>query len=164
MRARPRKSKPKSRIIANRPCARCTRRIMRRPSGEANMNKSLFYSVFLSAVLAGCSTGPEYRRPAAELPNAWQAVPAQGQAVSGERWWTLYGDATLTRLVDEALANNQDLALAAARLDEARALARIADAELVPSVDAGFQRDRPRRSHSTATRVRSEGTPPHPSH
>lgn len=116
------------------------------------MNKSLFYSVFLSAVLAGCSTGPEYRRPAAELPDAWQAVPAQGQAVSGERWWTLYGDATLTRLVDEALAGNQDLALAAARLDEARALARIADAELVPSVDAGFQRDRTRRSDSTATR------------
>jgi multidrug efflux system outer membrane protein len=116
------------------------------------MNRLLFYFSFLSAVLGGCSTGPEYRRPAAELPDAWQAVPAQGQAVSGERWWTLYGDATLTRLVDEALAGNQDLALAAARLDEARALARIADAELVPSVDAGFQRDRTRRSDSTATR------------
>ena len=116
------------------------------------MNRLLFYFLFLSAVLGGCSTGPEYRRPAAELPDAWQAAPAQGQAVSGERWWTLYGDATLTRLVDEALAGNQDLALAAARLDEARALARIADAELVPSVDAGFQRDRTRRSDSTATR------------
>lgn len=116
------------------------------------MNKSLFYIVFLLAALGGCSFGPEYRRPAAELPDAWQAVPAQGQAVSGERWWTLYGDATLTRLVDEALASNQDLALATARLDEARALARVADAELVPAVDAAFQRDRSRRSDSTATR------------
>lgn len=116
------------------------------------MSKSLFYILFLLTALGGCSFGPEYRRPTTELPDAWQAVPAQGQAVSGERWWMLYGDATLTRLVDEALASNQDLALATARLDEARALARVADAELVPSVDAAFQRDRTRRSDSTATR------------
>ncbi len=117
------------------------------------MNKrSLFYVAFSAALLGGCSVGPAYERPAAELPDAWRAVPAQGQSFSGERWWTIYGDATLDRLVAEALTGNQDLALATARLDEARALARIADAELVPSVDAAFQRDRSRRSDSTATR------------
>lgn len=117
------------------------------------MNKqTLFYIVAASALLGGCSLSPTYERPATELPEAWSAAPAQGQAMTGERWWTIYGDATLERLITEALAGNQDLALATARLDEARALARIADAELSPSVDGAFQRDRTRRSDSTATR------------
>lgn len=117
------------------------------------MHKYLINIIFFTSALAGCSTGPDYVRPATELPETWTAAPAQGKPVAAERWWTVYGDATLDRLVDEALANNQDLALATARLDEARALARVADAQLVPSVDAGFQRDRSRRSDSTATRV-----------
>lgn len=117
------------------------------------MHKYMIYIIFFSAALAGCSTAPDYARPAAELPDAWKAAPAQGKPVAADRWWTVYGDMVLDKLVDEALANNQDLALATARLDEARALARVADAELVPSVDAGFQRDRSRRSDSTATRV-----------
>ncbi len=114
--------------------------------------RMLFLNVFLISALAGCATGPAYERPATELPEAWQAAPAQGQAIPAERWWTLYGDATLDRLIAEALTHNQDLALATARLDEARALARISDAQLIPSVDAAFQRDRSRRSNSTATR------------
>jgi outer membrane protein, multidrug efflux system len=116
-------------------------------------NRSLICIALASALLAGCSMGPAYERPAAELPEAWLAVPAQGQAMAAERWWTVYGDARLDRLVTEALAGNQDLALATARLDEARALARIADAEMVPSVNATFQRDRSRLSDSTATRL-----------
>ena len=94
----------------------------------------------------------EHDHPATELPDTWRAAPAQGQTIAAERWWMLYNDATLDRLIAEALEHNQDLALATARLDESRALARVADAELVPSVDAAFQRDRTRRSNSTATR------------
>ncbi len=116
------------------------------------MHKYLFYILFFAA-LAGCSVGPEYVRPNADLPEAWKAAPAEGKPVAAGRWWTIYGDATLDQLVEEALANNQDLVLATARLDEARALARVADAEQVPSVDAALQRDRSRRSDSTATRV-----------
>lgn len=117
------------------------------------MHKYLFYIIFLSAALAGCSVGPDYARPQADLPEAWKALPASGKPVPAERWWTIYGDATLEKLVEEALANNQDLALATARLDEARALARVADAQLVPAVDAAFQRDRSRRSDRSATPV-----------
>ena len=115
-------------------------------------NKSLFYMLFLSAVLGGCTLGQPYEQPAAELPETWRAAPAEGQTIAAERWWALYGDATLDRLITEALDHNQDLALATARLDEARALARVADAGLAPSVDAAFQRDRTQRSDSTATR------------
>lgn len=115
------------------------------------MNKPLFYILFFSIFGAGCTISPEYKRPHTELPEAWRAVASEGKPYVPGRWWVVYGDATLEKLVDEALAHNQDLALATARLDEARALARVADAELVPAVDAAFQRDRSRRSTATAT-------------
>lgn len=116
------------------------------------MKNKVLFSLMFSVILGGCSMAPEYQRPAVELPQSWPAAPAQGQNIPDDRWWTLYQDGTLNLLVEEALVYNQDLALATARLDEARALARIADAQLVPAVDAAFQRDRTRRSDSTATR------------
>ena len=113
-------------------------------------NKRLFYMAFFSAALAGCSVSPDYERPVTELPDTWRAAPAQGQAVPADMWWSLYGDATLDRLVTEALNHNQDLALATARVDEARALARVVDSNLVPAVDANFQRDRTQSSERSS--------------
>ena len=104
------------------------------------------YSALLTALVAGCALGPKYERPAVELPAAWQDTPAQGVKADGERWWKLYSDAALDRLIEEALAHNQDLALATARVDEARALARIANAQLYPSIDASAERNRTRSS------------------
>jgi multidrug efflux system outer membrane protein len=107
--------------------------------------KYLFvFTIF--ALLAGCTTGPKYERPQAELPTAYRDLPAQGVKAPADRWWTLYGDAAINKLVDEALAYNQDLALATARVDEARAQARVVDSLRMPSVDATFQRDRTRSS------------------
>ena len=97
-------------------------------------------------LVAGCTTGPKYEPPAVELPQAWRDAPAQGKPAPAERWWTFYGDPALDRLEAEALEHNHDLALAAARVEEARALLQIADAAQVPAVDAEFQRDRSRSS------------------
>jgi multidrug efflux system outer membrane protein len=114
------------------------------------MRSSFFASLVLAVMLAGCAIGPAYQRPAAELPQAWPEGPAQGKAPP-ERWWMVYADPALDRLVDEALTHNQDLALAAARVDEARALLRVADAASVPAVDATAQRDRTRSSARSST-------------
>ncbi len=100
---------------------------------------------------AGCAVGPVYERPASELPAAWKDAPAAGFTVAEPRWWKLYNDPVLDRLVDEALARNQDLVIAAARVDEARATLRITDAEQLPSVDAGASRDRTRSSERSST-------------
>jgi len=122
-----------------------------------NKNALIYLAVF-SALAGGCSFAPEYQRPASELPAQWTAAPAQGQAAPAGPWWTLYGDPALSKLVEEALSHNQDLALATARVDEARALTRVADSALVPAVDAAAQRDRLRLSDRTATRLPA-GTP-----
>ena len=60
------------------------------------------------------------------------------------------GDAALDTLVDEALQHNQDLALATARVNEARALARAVDSQRMPLIEAGFQRDRTRSSERSS--------------
>jgi multidrug efflux system outer membrane protein len=106
--------------------------------------------ISLLLLAQGCTLGPDYRAPESDLPASWD-LSSPGTTLSGTRWWTLYGDAALERLVDEALTHNQDLALATARVDEARALARVADSQLVPAVDAGFNRNRVRSSSKSST-------------
>jgi multidrug efflux system outer membrane protein len=97
------------------------------------------------AILAGCAAQPTYQRPAVELPEAWkQSAPPSAQ---DGRWWMIYGDPVLDSLVEASLAHNADLALAVARVDEARALAEEAGASLYPQVDATAAR---RRSLSSA--------------
>jgi multidrug efflux system outer membrane protein len=107
---------------------------------------ALILAAALAALLTGCAVGPDYERPPVDLPAAWQAAPAQGTAAPRDRWWGLYSDPVLDRLIGEALINNQDLALAAARVDEARAVLRIADSQFYPAVDATAQADRSRSS------------------
>lgn len=84
-------------------------------------------------VLAGCRVGPDYEAPAPEIPPAF----ARGEGPSGDlsRWWTVFGDPVLESLVARAVEGSPDLRLAAARVREARAAARAAGAELLPSVD-----------------------------
>lgn len=108
-------------------------------------------------VLAGCAvTQPDYQRPASELPAAWNAAAAPSDAVSGGgaadgRWWRIYGDAGLERLIDEALAGNLDIVRAAARVLEAQALLDQSEAERRPTLSAGVNRSRSQSSRATAT-------------
>jgi multidrug efflux system outer membrane protein len=110
--------------------------------------------VVLAATLAAaCSFAPKYERPANELPDAWRGAPAQGAPLGApsDRWWTVFGDATLDRLVEEALANNQDVALAVARVDEARALVGVSESQLWPSIEGNLGANRNRISARTSS-------------
>ena len=93
----------------------------------------------ITAVAASCAVGPDYHRPQADVPPAWQpdapwheAVPDDG-ALKGD-WWRLFQDDTLNPLVARALTGNQDLRVAAARLDQARDEVTVVRSELFPSV------------------------------
>ena len=80
----------------------------------------------LATLLAGCAVGPDYSRPAIEMPGQYASPDvANGPTVPlPEQWWTLYGDATLNALVGEALARNADIEIAVARVAEADATLR----------------------------------------
>ncbi|MGH8641975.1 MAG: efflux transporter outer membrane subunit [Burkholderiales bacterium] len=113
---------------------------------------SLITSVFVTA----CTVGPAYQPPAVELPEAWkQSAP---RFAEDGRWWRIYGDPDLERTVEEALKGNGDLLIAAARVDEARAVLRIADSQFWPAVDATADANRNRSSERSSIPL-PPGTP-----
>ncbi|HTS22691.1 MAG TPA: efflux transporter outer membrane subunit [Casimicrobiaceae bacterium] len=87
--------------------------------------------------LSGCMVGPDYRRPATELPGSFAQSGGAGQAaaaIPGD-WWRLFGDPVLDDLVESALAVNVDIAQAVARIEEADANLRAVNAALFPEID-----------------------------
>ena len=111
--------------------------------------------VFLlpAVFLAGCALiKPDYKRPEVELPSAWQQAAAPASAPVPARdgsWWRIYADPELEKLIAEAMAHNANLLIAAARVDEARALLVQTDASLYPQVDGRFGRNRTLSSSAT---------------
>jgi len=98
-------------------------------------------------VLAGCAVRPDYKRPELELPQAWKEAAPRPERQAP--WWRVYADPALDRLVEEALAGNADVLVAAARVDEARALLGEARAALEPEVSGNASAGRSRASAAT---------------
>lgn len=92
-----------------------------------------------AALFAGCAVGPDYHRPQVDMTSTYQAhLASTNPAPAGEldRWWELFHDPALDRLIREAARSNYDIRIAQARVREARAQAGVARAALLPSVDA----------------------------
>jgi len=95
--------------------------------------------------------GPDYHKPAAEVPPAWQPEAPWREAAPNDTalkgdWWRLFQDDALNPLVEGALTGNQNLRVAAARLDQARAQLIAAAADLYPSVGLSAAAERGRTS------------------
>jgi len=91
-----------------------------------------------AALLGGCATGPRYLAPASSAPPAFVGGPAvdlrpAAQTVDLVNWWRGFDDPLLTSLVERALAQNLDLQQAGARVVQARAALKNANAALLPS-------------------------------
>jgi multidrug efflux system outer membrane protein len=117
--------------------------------------KHLLLTMVAAAALAACTTpGPHPAdRLALDLPAtaAPEPVPAT--------WWQQFGDAQLNALVDEALADNHDLARAMARIDESRAALKLARADQMPTLSATAASTRERFSQNGLTALPA-GAPP----
>ena len=103
------------------------------------------------ALLAGvgCTVGPRYKRPTAQVPDTWKGegpwqAAAPKDAIPKGAWWQIFHDAELNRLEQELLQANQSLDAARDRLVRARAQARIASSAYFPllSADPSGQRVR----------------------
>ncbi len=88
-------------------------------------------------VLSGCAVGPDYTPPHPLLAASFRATAALPPAAAPQAdlaaWWRAFGDPMLDKVIDQALAENLDLAQAVARVGQARAAADIARAALLPS-------------------------------
>ena len=112
----------------------------------------------VAALLLAACAAPEFKQPQIEMPVAFKessqpltaadgtqwkpAQPAEVQA-RGE-WWLAFNDPALNQLIADATHANANLAVAAARVKQARAIAGVAQADRIPQigVNAGAQRER----------------------
>ena len=89
----------------------------------------LVASVSLTACL-----GTPYERPTLDVPSQYRFTLAEAQRPADVQWWSGFGDQVLDELVLEALRNNEDLRIAAARVDEYHGAMVTTRAPLFPSV------------------------------
>jgi outer membrane protein, multidrug efflux system len=105
----------------------------------------IVWTVVAAALLGGCAIGPNYKRPeVAEPPTFRGQATAEAASFADAPWWETFQDPALQGLIQEALRNNYDVAIAAARVQEARAGLKVARSELFPSLDYGASAGRAR--------------------
>ena len=99
----------------------------------------------LSFALFGC-TGPPVKTStiATVQPAADWRTDSGATAPIDAQWWNRFGDPTLVALIDKALANNSDVAIAVARVREARANVQLARSQLFPTLDGAVGAGRSR--------------------
>ncbi|AOK20099.1 RND transporter [Burkholderia cepacia] len=103
----------------------------------------------MSVTLAACAVGPDYERPASAVSARFardesqamqhDAAPAGTSADADAAFWRGFGDPALTRLIDTALAANQDLQVAVSRYDASNALLRETRFDQIPTITASGQ-------------------------
>jgi multidrug efflux system outer membrane protein len=84
--------------------------------------------------LGACAIGPDYERPELELPETYRSAQDSGESIANLRWWELFQDPTLQALIEAALTENRDLAVAVARVEEARARFGFVRADQFPQI------------------------------
>ena len=93
-------------------------------------------------LLTGCTLGPKYKRPPVAVPDTYRGLApdagSQSAASFGdEKWWTVFQDLQLQELIREALAQNYDVRIAAARVLQAQAVLGITRADQFPTINGG---------------------------
>lgn len=121
------------------------------------MRRSTLTCVVCCASMAACALGPDYRRPDTKTPAAYRFEQDAGAAsVADAGWWQVYGDPTLQSLIREGLANNLDVRIAAARVDQARAALGSTRLQQLPQIGVTADATRQR----TSVYELPAGTPP----
>jgi outer membrane protein, multidrug efflux system len=105
--------------------------------------KKYIISLLLLIFAIGCSVGPDYVKPPVELPDSTlytQQTTIEDSlaiALADTSWWELFGDTVLTSLITTAVHENNDIKIAAARVDEFMGLYGVTKSDYYPKFDAG---------------------------
>jgi NodT family efflux transporter outer membrane factor (OMF) lipoprotein len=94
-------------------------------------------------LLGGCTVGPKYVRPTAEVPADFKEAPSNwktaqpSDALAKGKWWEVYDDPQLNALEEQVSVSNQNLKAAQARFLQARAAVRVTRSAYFPTISAG---------------------------
>lgn len=99
-------------------------------------------AALMALAVTGCTVGPDYKRPALNMPGSYRqslapdiAPTSSAPSIADEQWSVVFQDPTLQGLIKEALANNLDLRIAAQRVLESQAQVGIARSQQLPSIN-----------------------------
>ncbi|MDR5817041.1 efflux transporter outer membrane subunit [Caballeronia sp. LZ033] len=102
----------------------------------------------VTLLLGGCLLGPDYSRQPVETPANWRFSSGEAADTANTEWWKQFEDPVLDELIDTALANNKDVKIAAARIDQFMGQFVTTRAALFPQVSAGATAARQRASQA----------------
>ena len=106
------------------------------------MIKTFTKLFFLILLASSCKVGPNFVKPSVQSPESFRYAEGTPDSVLNLQWWTLFNDEYLTNLVETALVHNQDVLIAASRIEEARAAVGFNKADQFPVIgyDGGASR------------------------
>jgi len=105
--------------------------------------KKYIIPLFLLIFAVRCSVGPDYVRPPVEMPDStllmqdYTVEDSLALALADTTWWELFGDTVLTYLIKTAVQENNDIKIAAARVDQYMGLYGVEESNYYPKFDAG---------------------------
>jgi len=99
--------------------------------------RNVIISSLLLLTLFGCMIGPNYQRPAVEIPPSWRFEEKEAREVANTAWWEQFDDPVLDELIQVALKENKDVKIAAARVEEFIGRYGTTRAALFPQVGGG---------------------------
>ena len=106
------------------------------------MSVSRYWAPCLMILLGGCALGPDYERPEIDIPASYIQPVEQGESFANMPWWDVLQDPQLQTLIRIALKENKDLGIAAARIEEFRAILGVTRADQFPTVDLNARGNR----------------------
>src|SRR5271166_3000065 len=112
------------------------RRIRRGRSRDMKPHVRLLCALLLPLALSGCMVGPDYVRPAVDVPAAWRIDVGTARDLLDSAWWEQFDDPVMNHLIASALAQNNDVRVAAARIEEYRGRLAVTRSALFPQVSA----------------------------
>ena len=107
----------------------------------------------LAVLATGCMAGPDYKRPAVHAPPSYRggAAPSDAASLADKDWAQVFPDPALSQLIRTALAQNQDVLIAATRIEQAEAQLGIRRADQLPAVNLGLAAGRERIAATSLT-------------
>jgi multidrug efflux system outer membrane protein len=107
--------------------------------------------LLISALLAGCAVGPDYRRPEISAPASYMYEVRNAGDTANTEWWHQFEDPVLDELIDEALANNKSVKIAAAKVEQASGLLIQTRSPIFPQINYSGSGERQRLTELAAT-------------
>lgn len=110
---------------------------MKTHAWKKSVRFSLLAASASSVLCTGCTVGPDYKKPDLQVPAQYrsQLSPSEAASFADLPWWGVFRDPVLQQLITEAVGNNYDVQIAAARIEQARAELGVVRSEALPQLD-----------------------------